>query len=179
MPAIVPLQMSLLSRQLALGADAFLFRYPHCWLVWEAGGWTTPARDAEMNVAETTLGEVHMPQPLNGDALCFPLRVHEGATLRLGRAEDNELVISDLTVSRVHAQLELGAEGWLVLPVNAPLLVDDDVVAPGSRSPLSSGLGLELGRVRLVFHDAKDFRRRVSTVPLRAPPAELSARRRP
>jgi hypothetical protein len=91
--------MSLLTRQLALGADAFLFRYPHCWLVWEAGGWSTPARDAQMNVAETL--------------------------------------------------------------------------------PLTSGLGLELGRVRLVFHDAKDFRRRVSTVPLRAPPAELSARRRP
>ena len=132
-----------------------------------------------MNVAETTLGEVHMPQPVHGDGLCFPLRVHEGATLRLGRAEDNELVISDLTVSRVHAQLELTPDGWRVVAVNAPLLSGGDVVAPGSTLPLTSGLGLELGRVRLVFHEAKDFRRRVSTVPLRAPPAELSAGRRP
>lgn len=162
--------MSLLSRQLALGADAFLTRYPHSWLVWEPGGWVAPTADPQMSVAETRLAETHVSRPHSGDALCFGLKAPEGQALRLGRAVENEIVISDLSVSRFHARLELKDDQWHVVAVSDPAVVGEDVVGPGTSQHLISGQAIELGGVRLAYYDSKAFRERVSTVPLRPGP---------
>lgn len=164
MPAYL---MSVLTRQLALGPDAFLMRYSHSWLVWEPGGWAVPESDAEQSVAETRVEERHAPRQGNGDALCFGLKVPDGTAIRLGRAVDNEIVIADPTVSRFHARLELKDKIWSVTPVNDPALVGEDVVGPGATQQLASGQAIELGGVRLAFYDSKSFKARVSTVPLR------------
>lgn len=160
MPAYL---MSVLTRQLALGPDAFLMRYPHSWLVWEVGGWAVPETSP---VAETRV-DSGPPKAVSGDALCFALKAPEGTPIRLGRAVDNEIVIADATVSRFHARLELKDKVWSVTPVNDPALVGEEVVGPGNSQRLSPGQAIELGNVRLGFYDSKSFRQRVSTVPLR------------
>lgn len=163
MPAYL---MSVLTRQLALGPDAFLMRYPHSWLVWEVGGWTIPETSP---VADTRLDDLRSgpPKGVSGDALCFALKAPEGTQIRLGRGVDNEIVIADASVSRFHARLELKDKVWSVTPVNDPALVGEEVVGPGNTQTLSSGQAIALGGVRLGFYDSKSFRERVSTVPLR------------
>lgn len=162
MPAYL---MSVLTRQLALGPDAFLMRYSHSWLVWDVGGWAVPETDP---VAATRVEDRRgPPRAHSGDALCFALKAPEGTPIRLGRAVENEIVIADATVSRFHAQLELKDKVWSVTPVNDPALVGEDVVGPGTTQQLTPGQAIELGGVRLEFYDSKSFKARVSTVPLR------------
>ena len=93
--------MSLLSRQLTLAQEAFLTRYPACWLVWEPGEWSVPVHGVDVSVAETKLPNAAARElrPLGGDALCFSLKAPEGTQLKLGRSADNEIVVSDMTVS--------------------------------------------------------------------------------
>ena len=37
----------------------------------------------------------------------------QGQTVRIGRSADNDVVVSDPTVSRQHAQLAWGPDGWV------------------------------------------------------------------
>src|SRR5512133_3228700 len=148
---------SLLTRQLAFGAEAFGRRYPNSWLMWEAGG--TPGRlsDVSLSVVETAVaGTRKNTQPSIGDALCFVLKPPEGQPLRVGRALDNELVIAEPTVSRVHARLELKGTTWYLLPVSEKrrTLVAGKIAFPGESVQLSSGTPIELGGVKLAFYDS-------------------------
>src|SRR3990167_1666174 len=108
MPATPAFHFSMLTRQFAFGSDAFSRRYPHCWLVWEAGG--TPGRpsDVSLSVLETAVAGTRkqIPRPGNDDSLCFALKARGSESLRVGRAVENELVIPEPTVSRLHAELE-------------------------------------------------------------------------
>lgn len=48
---------------------------------------------------------------LDGEDRVFPLT---GDRLRLGRGGDNDIVLSDVSVSRYHAEIRRGPEGWAV-----------------------------------------------------------------
>lgn len=163
---------SLLTRQLAFGADAFMRRYPNSWLVWESGG--TPGRlsDVSLSVMETAIaGTRKAPSmPTHTDALCFVLKAAEGESLRMGRALDNEVVIAEPTVSRVHGLLSFRGNTWQLLPLSERrrTLVAGKVAFPGDRLHLVSGTALELGSVKLSFYDSRDFRSLVAGLPLRA-----------
>lgn len=163
---------SLLMRQLALGEEAFLRRYPNSWLVWEAGGTPAHLSDVGMSVVETGLAGSRKPgvRPGQGDPLCFVLIARDGEPLRVGRALENELVIAEPTVSRLHAQLEPAGLGWHLVPVSEKrrTLVAGRVADPGERVRLVSGQALELGDVRLSFYDAAAFKNLVSAKPLRS-----------
>ncbi len=172
MPSMTAHQFSLLTRQLAFGAEAFARRYPNCWLLWEAGGTHGHLSDVSLSVVETAVAGTrkNSPHPAGDDSLCFVLKPSEGESLRVGRALDNEVVIAEPTVSRVHARLELEGTEWHLLPLSEKrrTLVGGKVAFPGESVKLSSGVAVELGGVKLSFYDAKAFKALVARVPLRA-----------
>ncbi len=159
--------MSLLTRQLALAQDSFITRYPHCWLVWEPGEWSVPVSGVDVSVAETRLPSVALQEqrPLGGDALCFSLKVVDGAVLKVGRAADNEIALSDMTVSRLHARLEFKSGSWSMVPLSETKKTTHAGKATSIGKPvaLQSGQVLELGGVKVTFYDAASFKDRVAT----------------
>ncbi|MBK7861369.1 MAG: FHA domain-containing protein [Archangiaceae bacterium] len=156
--------LSFLARQYLVLNQGFAPRYPHAWLVWEPGSWRAPPPDA--SVAETRLptqGAAPVPGP--GDALCFELALpaDRREPLRLGRAETNELVLSDATVSREHCLLRRDAGGWYVKASDSvkALKVSGRALAAGEEVAVSAGDRLELGEVTLTLLDAPRLVERV------------------
>jgi hypothetical protein len=164
--SIVGFPMSLLARQLAFDATAFDARYPCSWLVWELSGWTPPESSADQSVVATR----HDPEsrPVKGDPLCFPLR--RGDRLQIGRAAENEIIISDATVSRTHAVLERKGDLWhLRLAADAgPVRVGDEPVRAEQLILLGTGDAIDLGGARLTFLDSASFRARGASAMLKA-----------
>ena len=83
-----------------------------------------------------------------------PVRLFEVRTtrVRIGRGEDADLQLSNVAVSRRHAQLEHGSDGSVVLtPLSEknPVVVDgDELQGP---TPLSHGDRFRVGRYRLTW----------------------------
>jgi hypothetical protein len=170
------LLLSLLVRQHLALKEKFPARYPHPWLVWEAGAWNVPETRVQ-NVAATRLPEEYLRDCLPaGDAMCFELVPGtERGFLRLGRASHNSLIINDATVSREHLVLHPTVDGqWLVeaLPkASSPVLVEGKRLEPEQRLLLVPDMKLALGDVRLTFHDADGFHHRIGRIA-----AEVAAR---
>jgi len=160
------LLLSLLVRQHLVLKEKFRARYPHPWLVWEAGAWNVP-ETGRQNVATTQLPVSDLRDCLPaGDALCFELvSISETANvLPLGRASHNAFVINDATVSREHLVLRTSPYGqWMVeaVPKSTPVKLDGVELEPGRPTPLMPGARLELGDVRLTFYDAAGFYARI------------------
>jgi FHA domain len=160
------LLLSLLVRQQLVLREAFRSRYPHSWLVWEAGVWNVPEA-SEQNSAATQLPSDSLHDCLpQGDVLCFELTAEGGREgLRLGRSDRNTLVVNDATVSREHLLLSVDEAGhWLleVLSEATPVQVNGVEVGPGGRMPLPDLADVRLGDVRMTFHDPSSFHTRVS-----------------
>jgi FHA domain len=160
------LLQSLLVRQSLALKERFRARYPHPWLVWEPGVWNV-SDGGEQNVATTQLPteELRDCLPVGDDAMCFELLPAMGAgSLSVGRASHNQLVVNDATVSREHLVLRPGKAGdWtveLVAETGAASL-EGESLRLGRPRPLASGASLQLGEVRMTFHSAADFARRV------------------
>ena len=172
MPATPAYFFSLLTRQLALGEEAFLRRYPNSWLVWDAGGTPAHLSDVSLSVLDTGLASTRKisQRPGVSDSLCFALKALDGEPLRLGRSLDNEVVIAEPSVSRLHAQLEPHGLSWKLLPLSEKrkTLVAGRVADPGERLTLTSGVAVELGGVKFAFYDSKAFKALVARVPLRS-----------
>lgn len=109
---------------------------------------TTPDNGAPGNSApRTVLGWLEFP---GTDAEPFPLTLPQ---IRIGRADDSDVILSHNTVHRHHAMLQLGER-------NTFELVDqggaNGCVVNGeryARRELKNGDMVELGDVRLRFHD--------------------------
>ena len=166
------LLLSLLVRQRMALQGRFQARYPHPWLIWEAGAWNVPETDMQ-NVAATRLPVSDLRDCLPpGDALCFelvpPNPAH--AVLRVGRATHNEFVINDATVSREHITLSVDAAGqWRVEahPKAGSVKLDGVLLQPGQPHPLKPGMLLELGDARLSFQEPEDFSARLGRIAAR------------
>jgi FHA domain len=159
------LLLSLLVRQHLALKEKFRARYPHCWLVWEAGVWNVP-ENSEQNHGTTRLPTSDLRDCLpSGDAMCFELATAPGRdTLSLGRASHNVFVINDATVSREHLVLHAQPDGhWMVeaLVQGGPAMLSGKRMRPGQHLLLESGMQLQLGDVRLTFHDAESFHTRM------------------
>lgn len=170
------LLLSLLIRQHLTLQEKFRARYPHPWLVWEAGVWNVPETRQE-NIAATRLPEEYLRDCLPaGDAMCFELvACAEHGSLRVGRASHNTLIINDATVSREHLLLHPTSDGqWWVEPLpraSSPVRLEGRRLEPEQRVPLAPGMQLELGDVHLTFHDAEGFHQRIGRIA-----AEVAAR---
>jgi len=158
--------LSLLARQyLALGAT-FTGRYPNAWLVWEPGEWAVPGMGVDTNIAETRApSSKPLERPVAGDALCFALKPStEGLTI--GRAVENQIVINDMTVSRVHARLTTGENRWVLEAISAGkvTLLRRTPMPKGSTAALASGDALTLGGITMTFYDQAGFVDRLKLV---------------
>jgi hypothetical protein len=157
MPSAKSHLFSVLTRQHLLLRDGFAARYPHAWLVWEAGLWTPPVDEG--GKAQTQLPD-HGPQgPRRGDALCFELIAEPGERMGVGRAPENEVVLNDATVSRHQLVLErAGPDRWTAaaVPESSPTQVLGAAL-PQQGVRLSPGLMLHLGDVSLSFHTCDSF----------------------
>jgi hypothetical protein len=162
------LLLSLLVRQRMALKEKFCARYPHPWLVWEAGAWNVP--DAlEGNVAATRLPTSDLRDCLPaGDALCFELvALAERGPISLGRSSHNAMVVNDATVSREQLLLVPAPDGqWQVtrMPGSRPLVLDGASLTPEQPTVLRPGSQLQVGDVRLTFHDAEGFNERISRI---------------
>ncbi len=146
--------LSLLGRQLLLGAGAFQARYPDAWLVWEAGEWKA-ANAVEEEMALTRLPRARYPErPSSGDALCFVLKGENGTVLGVGRSAENAIVIGEASVSRTHCRLTKLNGAWHLsrAPEAMPASLDRTPLGPMALVRLGARHELILGNVIVTFH---------------------------
>ena len=132
------------------------------WLVWEAGPWRPPSarRDTLAAGPETRL-------LASGESLAIQLAAKDGGPeVRLGRDADNDLVIDDATLSRVHLVLRRDAKGeWTAQDAGSRNGTKVDGAPARLPLPLRQGSVLEAGAVRLTFYDAAGLYARLRSAP--------------
>ncbi len=156
---------SQLGRQRLLLGERFIQRYPHFWLVWEPGVFAVPR--GSVSTSATAVPTKNAPAtPAKGEPLCFVLEPKsDGAPTSIGRAEGNDLVLSDATVSRHHCELKHESTGWVIAchaEASSGLSVNERRVAPGSAASLVAGERITLGNIVLAFVSAWGMVRRLS-----------------
>lgn len=127
----------------------FAARYPGAWLVWEPGAWQPPSR-AMVNTVGVPAG-APATSPTQTDALCFFLGRQTGV-VTIGRAPENDCVVSDATVSRHHADLFERDGRWWVRAAEGRQLGLNGYALP-AEAVLSPHDQLQLGNVTLTFED--------------------------
>jgi hypothetical protein len=92
-----------------------------------------------------------------GDPLCFILEhPAPGASVTIGRAEGNDIVLSDQTVSRHHCTLVWnGAWTAASADAHAVFALDGHPVPPGRFVTVPSGAHLTLGHLELVHYTSQ------------------------
>ena len=96
---------------------------------------------------------------LEGEEHTHPLTGATGARVRLGRGGDNDVVLSDVSVSRYHAELVREADGWYVQDLKSTNGVEVNRV-PVERAPLQPGdrLGIGVFDIGLEKTEPRDVR---------------------
>lgn len=133
------------------------------WLVWEAGPWRPPTarRDTLVSGPDTRL----LP---SGESLAIELAAKRGGPeVKLGRESDNDLVIDDATLSRVHLVFRRDPVGrWTVRDAGSRNGTRvDGVPVRAEAVPLVPGSLIEAGAVRLTLHDASSLYARLRAAP--------------
>lgn len=100
----------------------------------------------------------------NGDTRTQPA---DQLAYRLGRADDNDLVLNDSSVSRRHARLSREGDQWMLedLASASGTFIDSQQLPPNTPTPLLPGQVVRLGVVQLVWEVAPP------DTPPAAPPA--------
>lgn len=93
---------------------------------------------------------------LEGEDHVFPLAA---SRVRLGRGSDNDVVLSDVSVSRYHAELILEGDSWFVQDLKSTNGVEVNRV-PVQRAPLQPGdrLGIGIFDLQLEQSEPRDLR---------------------
>jgi hypothetical protein len=138
-----------LFHQYLLLGPRFVQRHKNDWLVWEPGAWSVPKGNISVVDTAPPLAPASPRAPAAGDPLCFAL---EGSCT-IGRAEGNEVVLSDATISRHHCLVEPRDGGWWVTRHREGGLskIDGIALQPGGFLRLVSGARIELGQIVLTF----------------------------
>lgn len=133
--------------------EDFVRERPEDWLVWEAGPWRPTYQSKETLASE---GERGRPPHGAGESLAIALEAHPRKPyLSLGRGPDNDIVIDDATLSRLHLLLTREGGGWTARDAGST----NGTVVEGARLgpdpvALAPGTRLVAGSVRLTFYDA-------------------------
>ncbi len=143
--------------------DEFVAARAGDWLVWEAGPWRPPTGKRE------TLQAGPQTRFLSsGESLAIQLRSKSrSAQVKLGRDVENDVVIDDGTLSRVHLVFERDPAGaWTVRDAGSRngSLVDERTLGP-KPVLLRPGSRIDAGAVRLTFYDAAGLYARMRTAP--------------
>jgi hypothetical protein len=142
---------------LAAAASAVLLRYRTRDAEAGASGMTTMTidrRPAEALDAFAAHGRV-TPEPI--EMQIFPLAKKPGASFRdritIGRTSNNDVVIADASVSRLHAYVR-EADGWVIADAGSKngSWLGDAQLEPRRETALPPGSVLRLGDVQLLFY---------------------------
>jgi adenylate cyclase len=82
---------------------------------------------------------------IEGEERLFPLA---GGRVRLGRGSDNDIVLADVSVSRNHAEIRRGPDGWHIHDLNSTNGIEVNRVAVRS-APLRDGDRITIGAFEL------------------------------
>ncbi len=150
--------LTFLARESVKLAPAFPAKYPCSWLIWEPGKWR-PATTTRQSNQATTITDPSVfgraSRPVGTDAFCFHLDEKPGVELTLGRASTSDILVNDLTLSRTHLLLRGGAtwEASVAPTCPHPTTFGDQAAPAGAWTPLTSGLSIGAGAVRLTYYD--------------------------
>ena len=154
-------------RQLALlGKDAFLATAAPAALVRrrhedsEDGDLDAPSgeRDAETQVAAQV---THKRHP--GGLEIYPLAKKPGASfpdmITIGRTANNDVVLRDVTVSRLHAFFRHREQRWVLADAGSKngTSVNGDALAPRRERDVRSGTPVRIGDLELTFYTSPDL----------------------
>jgi hypothetical protein len=101
--------------------------------------------------------------PVEVDLEVYPLTKKPGASfpdrITIGRTSNNDVVIADTSVSRLHAYVRRERDGWVVADAGSKngSWLRGDLLEPRRERPLSSSAILKIGDVELTFYVAKDL----------------------
>jgi hypothetical protein len=165
---------------LALGRDEFLAAAAPAMLVRYRApgpdpGQTGPAtltmsidedldEDLDESVDETLPHGKFSPEPVEMEL--YPLAKKPGASFRdritIGRTSNNDVMIADHSVSRLHAyvrQAEGGAEAWTVADAGSKngSWLGHAPLEPRRETPLAPGARIRFGDVELTFYRSADL----------------------
>jgi len=133
--------------------DAFIRSRPEDWLVWEAGPWRPTYQSRDTLAHDGLLTSV--PHGA-GESLAIALETPTARPyLSLGRASDNDVVVDDATLSRIHLLLQRDALGWTVRDAGSTngSTVEGAPIGPDAVA-LQSGMRVLAGSVRFTFYDS-------------------------
>ena len=133
--------------------DDFVRERPEEWLVWEAGPWRPTYQNKDTLAHE---GERNSPPHGAGESLAIALEQNpKKPYLSLGRGPDNDIVIDDATLSRLHLLFTKDASGWTVRDAGSTngTTVEGARLGPDPVA-LQTGLRIVAGSVRLTFYDS-------------------------
>ncbi|HEX6927307.1 MAG TPA: FHA domain-containing protein [Longimicrobiaceae bacterium] len=107
------------------------------------------------------------------------LAIH-APTVTIGQGPQNDVVLTDDSVSRTHARLEYRLGSWLLTDLESTngTAIDGTKLAPGVPTPLADGVEVRFGGVRLEFREAPGVDPEAARASFREPtaPAEQRAR---
>ena len=163
--------LSFIVRQYTQLGDAFPAKFQHSWLVWEPGVWR-PAKTVRDGKAKTMDLRAHAEpaRPRGTDAFCFHLDVAPGKQLSLGRTEESDILVNDLSLSRTHLLLRANP-GWQasVAPsCSRTTTHGGQPVGVGDWHTLPSGIVVGCGEVKLSFYDVGGMLERLAAEARRA-----------
>jgi pSer/pThr/pTyr-binding forkhead associated (FHA) protein len=107
----------------------------------------------------------HHHQPARGDdnVEVYPLAKKPGASfpdrITIGRTSNNDVVIADHSVSRLHAYVRRDGNGWVVADAGSKngSWLRGDALDPRRERPIPSRALLRIGDVDLTFYIAADL----------------------
>ena len=161
--------LSRLAQQRLVLGERFLTQFAHDWLVWEPGAWKVPRGTAAGSETVPPRAGAAAERPRADDPLCFVLASRlDGSGCSIGRAEGNDLVLSDETVSRNHCFFAHTGKTWVVSCADdaKDLKVDGTVVKPSQSVAMRSGQKLELGHIVLTLLDPRGMLARLDGLPV-------------
>jgi pSer/pThr/pTyr-binding forkhead associated (FHA) protein len=133
--------------------DEFIKTWPEDWLVWEAGPWR-PTYQTKETLAQG--GLVTTVPHGSGESLAIALETPKQLPyLSLGRASDNDIVVDDATLSRVHLLLQPEPLGWSARDAGSTngSTVEGAPLGPDAVA-LQTGMRMQAGSVRFTYYDA-------------------------
>ncbi len=133
--------------------EEFIRVRPEEWLVWEAGPWRPTYQNKDTLAHE---GERSSPPHGAGESLAISLDLDpKKPYLSLGRGPDNDIVIDDATLSRLHLLFTRDEAGWSVRDAGSTngTTVEGAKLGPDPVA-LQPGLRVVAGSVRLTYYDS-------------------------